>query len=94
MKTLLFSITIAITLAFAPSYGQSVKQIIENNITAMGGRDKLSAVKTLQAEQYLTRVGVNLTSSFNTYTVVGQSIRVEIIERQRVIIQSILPTQL
>ncbi|GAB4020565.1 hypothetical protein GCM10028808_62140 [Spirosoma migulaei] len=60
----------------AISFAQTADEIIDKNIAAMGGADKIAAVKTLQFDQSMSIMGMDMTGK--TTVVVGQSLRNDI----------------
>ncbi|MVM41390.1 DUF4292 domain-containing protein [Spirosoma sp. HMF3257] len=60
----------------AISFAQTADEIIDKNIAAIGGADKIAAVKTLQFDQSMNIMGMDMTGK--TSVVVGQSLRNDI----------------
>lgn len=60
----------------ALSFAQTAGEIIDKNIAALGGADKLAAVKTLQFDQSMSIMGMDMTGK--TTVVIGQSLRNDI----------------
>ena len=70
-------ITLVAILAMpALTFAQTADEIIDKNIAAIGGADKIAAVKTVQYDQTMSIMGMELTGK--TSTVVGQSYRTDI----------------
>ncbi|GAB4022503.1 LolA family protein [Spirosoma koreense] len=67
---------VALAAIPALSFAQTADEIIDKNITALGGADKIAAVKTLEYEQTMSIQGMDLTSK-STF-VVGKSMRSDI----------------
>ncbi|UFH56180.1 outer membrane lipoprotein-sorting protein [Spirosoma sp. KNUC1025] len=57
------------------TYAQTVDEIVDKHIAALGGMDKLSAVKTLYTERSLSVQGMEIPSK--STVVVGKSLRTE-----------------
>ncbi|QDK81434.1 DUF4292 domain-containing protein [Spirosoma sp. KCTC 42546] len=67
---------VALVAIPAISFAQTADEIIDKNIAAMGGADKIAAVKTLQFDQSMSIMGMDMTGK--TTVVVGQSLRNDI----------------
>ncbi|WP_020595093.1 DUF4292 domain-containing protein [Spirosoma panaciterrae] len=75
MKTQLKTL-IALVAFPALTFAQTADEVIDKNIAALGGADKLAAVKTLQYDQSLSIAGMDL--SGKSSIVVGKSMRQDI----------------
>ncbi|AKD54537.1 DUF4292 domain-containing protein [Spirosoma radiotolerans] len=60
----------------ALSFAQTAAEVIDKNIAALGGADKLAAVKTLQYDQSMNIMGMDM--SAKSAVIVGQSYRNDI----------------
>lgn len=60
----------------ALSFAQTATEVIDKNIAALGGADKVAAVKTVQFNQGMNIMGMDMTAK--TTTIVGQSSRTDI----------------
>ena len=70
-------ITLVALLAIpALSFAQTADEIIDKNIAALGGADKIAAVKTLQYDQGINIMGMDMTGK--STIVVGKSLRQDI----------------
>lgn len=67
---------VALVAIPALSFAQTANEIIDKNITALGGTDKIAAVKTLQYDQSMNIMGMDMTGK--STIVVGQSVRNDI----------------
>lgn len=67
---------VALVAIPAFSFAQTADEIIDKNIAALGGADKIAAVKTLQYDQSMNIMGQDLTGKMAI--VVGQSSRSDI----------------
>ena len=67
---------VALVAIPALSFAQTADEIIDKNIAALGGADKIASVKTLQYNQSMSIMGMEMTGK--TTTVVGQSSRTDI----------------
>lgn len=67
---------VALVAIPAISFAQTADEIIDKNIAALGGADKIAAVKTLQFDQSMSIMGMDMTGK--TTVVVGQSLRNDI----------------
>ena len=70
----LLAATLAVCISFG-AYAQTVDEIIDKHVTALGGVDKLSSVKTVVTEQSLAVQGMDI--PMVTTIVVGKSLRSE-----------------
>jgi hypothetical protein len=70
------SFLIALVAIPALTFAQTADEVINKNITALGGADKLAAVKTVQYDQSMNIMGMDMTGKVTS--VVGQSIRNDI----------------
>ncbi len=78
---------VALVAIPALSFAQTAGEIIDKNIVALGGADKIAAVKTLQYDQSMNVMGMDMTGK--TTVVVGQSSRTEMSVMGQQIIQVI-----
>ena len=67
---------VALVAIPALSFAQTAAEIIDKNIAALGGADKVAAVKTVQFDQGMNIMGMDMTAK--TTTIVGQSSRTDI----------------
>lgn len=67
---------VALVAIPALSFAQTASEIIDKNIAALGGTDKIAAVKTLQYDQSMNIMGMDMTGK--STIVVGQSVRNDI----------------
>jgi outer membrane lipoprotein-sorting protein len=67
---------VALVAIPALSFAQTADEIIDKNIAAIGGADKIAAVKTLQYDQSMNVMGMDLTGKSSI--VVGKSLRTDI----------------
>ncbi len=67
---------VALVAIPALSFAQTAGEIIDKNIAALGGADKVAAVKSLQFDQSMSVMGMDMTGKVTT--VVGQSSRTDI----------------
>ena len=67
---------IALVAVPALSFAQTADEIITKNIAALGGADKVAAVKSLQYDQSMSVMGMDLTGKSSI--VVGKSLRTDI----------------
>lgn len=67
---------VALVAIPALSFAQTAAEIIDKNIAAIGGADKIAAVKTFQFDQSMSIMGADMTGK--TTVVVGQSLRNDI----------------
>jgi len=74
MKTTKF-VAVAAALLSAGSYAQSVDEIVDKHVAALGGMDKINAITTLVTERSLAVQGMEIPTK--TYLVVGKSVRSE-----------------
>jgi hypothetical protein len=75
MKTTkLFVATLAALISVA-SYGQSVDEIVDKHVAALGGLDKIKAVNTIITDRSLAVQGMEIPNK--TTLVVGKSVRTE-----------------
>ncbi|MCE6990128.1 outer membrane lipoprotein-sorting protein [Dyadobacter sp. CY323] len=75
MKTTNLFFTVAATLFAAGSYAQTVDELVEKHVAALGGMDKIKAVNTLVTERSLAVQGMEIPTK--TILVVGKSVRSE-----------------
>ncbi|NIJ53881.1 outer membrane lipoprotein-sorting protein [Dyadobacter arcticus] len=75
MKTSRILLTMAAALMAAGSYAQTVDEIVEKHVAALGGIDKIKAVNTLVIERSLAVQGMEIPNK--TILVVGKSVRTE-----------------
>ena len=75
MKKQLITLVVLVAIP-AFSFAQTAQEIIGKNIAAIGGADKIAAVKTLQYDQGMNVMGQELTGK--STIVVGQSLRNDI----------------
>ncbi len=78
---------VALVAIPALSFAQTADEIIDKNITALGGADKIAAVKSLQYDQNMSIMGQELTGKSSI--VVGQSYRNDVSFQGQQIIQVI-----
>lgn len=81
------STLIALVAIPALTFAQTADEIITKNIAALGGADKVAAIKTLTYDQSLSIMGMDLTGK--TSIVVGQSYRNDITAMGQQITQAI-----
>jgi hypothetical protein len=75
MKTTkLFVATLAALISVA-SYGQSVDEIVDKHVAALGGMEKIKAVNTIITDRSLAVQGMEIPNK--TTLVVGKSVRTE-----------------
>lgn len=67
---------IALLAIPALTFAQTANEIIDKNIAAIGGADKINAVKTVQYDQSMNIMGMDMTGK--STVVVGQSARTDI----------------
>ncbi len=67
---------VALVAIPALSFAQTADEIIDKHVTALGGADKVAAVKTMDLDQSMSVMGMDLTAK-NTY-VVGKSMRSDV----------------
>ena len=72
MKRQLISL-VALVAFPAFTFAQTAQEVIDKNIAAIGGADKIAAVKSLQYDQAMNIMGMDLTGKATI--VVGQSLR-------------------
>ena len=60
----------------ALSFSQTADEIIDKNVVALGGADKIATIKTMELEQSMSVMGTDLTAK-NTY-IVGKSMRSDV----------------
>lgn len=75
MKTSTLLAAAITTLVSISSYGQTVDEIVDKHVAAMGGIDKINAVKTLVTERSLAVQGMEIPTK--TIIVVGKAMRSE-----------------
>jgi uncharacterized protein YgiM (DUF1202 family) len=75
MKTNKLFVAILAALVSVTSYGQTVEEIIDKHVAALGGLDKINAVTTLITERSLAMNGMEI--PIKTVLVVGKSVRSE-----------------
>lgn len=75
MKKQLITLVALVTIP-AFSFAQTAQEIIDKNISAVGGADKLAAVKSLTYDQGMNVMGMDLTGK--STVVVGKSLRTDI----------------
>ncbi|MFD2933089.1 DUF4292 domain-containing protein [Spirosoma flavum] len=66
---------VALVAIPALSFAQTAAEIIDKNITALGGADKVAAIKTVQFDQNMNIMGQELTGK--STIIVGQSARTD-----------------
>ncbi|TAE32971.1 MAG: outer membrane lipoprotein-sorting protein [Cytophagales bacterium] len=59
----------------AGAYAQTVDEIVDKHVAALGGMDKLNAVKTMTQEQSISVAGMEI--PVKTFVVVGKSVKTE-----------------
>lgn len=64
---------VAFAVIPALSFAQTADEVIDKHVTALGGADKIAAIKTMDIEQSMSVMGNELNSK-STY-VVGKSVR-------------------
>lgn len=67
---------VALVAIPALTFAQTADEIIDKNIAALGGADKIAAVKTVQYDQSMNIMGMDMTGK--TTIVVGKSLRNDI----------------
>lgn len=67
---------VALVAIPALTFAQTAGEIIDKNIAALGGADKVAAVKTVQFDQNMNLMGTDMTGKVTT--VIGQSSRTDI----------------
>ncbi|ADB36583.1 DUF4292 domain-containing protein [Spirosoma linguale] len=67
---------VALVAIPALTFAQTADEIINKNITALGGADKVAAVKSVQFEQSMSVMGMDMKGKVTT--VIGQSSRTDI----------------
>lgn len=67
---------VALVAIPALSFAQTADEIIDKNIAAIGGADKIAAVKTVQFDQNMSIMGMDMTAK--STVVVGKSSRTDI----------------
>ena len=72
MKKQLITLVALVTIP-AFSFAQTAQEVIDKNIAAIGGADKIAAIKSLQYDQAMNVMGMDLTGKATI--VVGQSLR-------------------
>ena len=75
MKTTKMFVAFAAALISAGSYAQTVDEIVDKHVTALGGMDKIKAVNTVITERSLAVQGMEIPTK--TVLVVGKSLRNE-----------------
>lgn len=75
MKTNKLFVAAVATLISLSSYGQTVDEIVDKHVAALGGLDKINGVKTLVIDRTLSIGGMEIPSK--SLLVVGKSIRSE-----------------
>ena len=75
MKKQLITLVALVTIP-AFSFAQTAQEVIDKNIAAIGGADKVAAVKSLQYDQAMNIMGMDLTGKATI--VVGKSLRNDI----------------
>lgn len=75
MKTNTLLTTAIAAFVSISAYAQTVDEIVDNHIAALGGQDKLKGVKSLYTERSLSVQGMDIPSK--TTIVVGKSLRTE-----------------
>lgn len=75
MKTNKLFAAVAATLISIGSYGQTVDEIVDKHIAALGGMDNINAVKTIETDRSLSVSGMEIPTK--TLLVVGKSVRSE-----------------
>jgi outer membrane lipoprotein-sorting protein len=75
MKTKAFMPAVAVVLFSIASYAQTVDEIVEKHVAALGGLDKINAVNTIVTERSIAVQGMEIPSK--TTLVVGKSVRSE-----------------
>ncbi len=75
MKTNKLFVAVAATLISFSSFGQTVDELVDKHIAALGGMDKIKAVKTIVTDRSLSVGGMEIPTK--TLLVVGKSVRSE-----------------
>lgn len=75
MKTTKMFVAFAAALISASSFAQTVDEIVDKHVTALGGMDKIKAVNTVITERSLAVQGMEIPTK--TVLVVGKSLRNE-----------------
>lgn len=75
MKTTKLLVAVAAALISAGSFAQTVDEIVDKHVTALGGMDKIKAVNTVITERSLAVQGMEIPTK--TVLVVGKSLRNE-----------------
>jgi hypothetical protein len=75
MRTHKLLIAVVATMISVSSYGQTVDEIVDKHVAAVGGIDKIKGIKTMVIDRTLSVPGMEIPSK--TLLVVGKSVRSE-----------------
>lgn len=75
MKTNKLFVTVVAALISVTAYGQTVDEIVDKHVAALGGLDKINAITTIVTERSLAVQGMEIPSK--TILIVGKSLRNE-----------------